>query len=57
MQQLNSISLMFMGLGLIFLGLLFENTFIKIVVLTVAAIINIYAAIKSFKEKKRNKKK
>lgn len=57
MQQLNSISLMFMGLGLIFLGLLFENTFIKIVVLTVAAIINIYAAVKSFKEKKRNKKK
>lgn len=57
MQQLNSISLMFMGLGLIFLGLLFENTFIKIVVLTVAAVINIYAAVKSFKEKKRNKKK
>ena len=57
MQQLNSISLMFMGLGLIFLGLLFENTFIKIVVLTVAAVINIYAAVKSFKEKKSNKKK
>jgi len=57
MQQLNSISLMFMGLGLIILGLLFENTFIKIVVLTVAAIINIFAAVKSFKEKKNNKKK
>lgn len=57
MQQLNSISLMFMGLGLIFLGLLFENTFIKIVVLTVAAVVNIYAAVKSFEEKKKNKKK
>jgi len=55
MQQLNSISLLFMSLGFIILGLLFENIFIKIVILTAAAVLSIVAAIRSFKEK--NKKK
>jgi len=53
MQQLNSISLMFMSLGFLILGLLFENTLIKIVVLSAAAILSIVAAIKSFKEKNK----
>ncbi len=57
MQKLNSISLLFMSLGFIFLGLLFENTFIKIVILTSAAILSIVAAIRSFKEKNNNKRK
>ena len=46
-----------MSLGFIFLGLLFENTFIKIVILTSAAILSIVAAIRSFKEKNNNKRK
>ena len=46
---------MFMGLGLFILGLLFDNIYLKIAALLLAAVLNVIAAVKSFQEKKKNK--
>lgn len=55
MAKLNSISLLFMGLGFLFLGLFFENLYLKITLLTLAAVVNIIAAIRSFGDKKNKR--
>lgn len=46
---------MFMGLGFFILGLVFENIYLKITLLFLAAVLNITAAIKSFKDKKNKR--
>ncbi|HEU4497351.1 MAG TPA: hypothetical protein VFR70_09890 [Flavobacterium sp.] len=56
MSNLNSISLMFMGIGFMVLGFLFGNVYLKIIVLLLAAILNVMAAVRSFREKKESKK-
>jgi uncharacterized membrane protein len=44
-----------MGLGFFVLGLVFENIYLKIILLIFAAILNVVAAIKSFKDKKNKR--
>ena len=44
-----------MGLGFFILGLLFENIYLKITLLLLAAIFNVIAAVKSFKDKKNKR--
>jgi len=55
MKNLNSISLMIMGSGLLPVALLIDNILLKSVLLVASIVLNLVAIVKNFKEKNENK--
>ena len=54
MKNLNSISLIIMGIGLLPVALIIDNWILKSILLIASIVLNITAVIKNFKEKKKN---
>lgn len=54
MKQLNSISLMIMGTGLLPVAMLMDNLLLQSALLLASIVLNIIAIVKNFKEKKEN---
>lgn len=55
MEKLNSISLLIMGTGFLFLALVMENLFLQYAALFISSTLNIMAIVRSFKEKRQDK--
>lgn len=55
MKKLNSAYLLLIGSGLLCCGILADHFYLKVVLIVASMPINIFAVVRSFKEKKNNK--
>jgi hypothetical protein len=55
MKKTDSISLMLMGIGLLPIALIIGNVYLQLILLFGSIVLNFFAILRSFKEKKKHK--